>query len=95
MSGKFQNFFDARKRQEPEERPAQPEVPPVPTSESARRVGRPPGGKKSNAEYQQVTAYIRKRTYRLVQIELLEQDTKQDFSELVEELLAAWLERNA
>jgi hypothetical protein len=63
--------------------------------ETPRRVGRPAGGKKSNAEYQQVTAYIRKRTYRRVQIQLLEQDAKQDFSELVEELLAEWLEQKS
>ncbi len=98
MSGKFQNFFDARKKTDQGDEPEQPtltEVPPAeartPTSEPARRIGRPPGGKKSNADYQQVTAYIRRSTYRRAQIRLLEREARQDFSELVEELLTKWL----
>ena len=49
-------------------------------------------GKRSNPEFEQVTAYIRGDTYKKVRIVLLEEAKKREFSELVEELLAHWLE---
>ena len=48
-----------------------------------------PGGKRSNAQYRQVSAYVRKDTHRKVKMALLEVD--REFSELVEELLDGWL----
>jgi hypothetical protein len=54
-----------------------------------RRVGRPPG-KRSDPAYQQVTAWVRRTTYRKVRERLLKQD-RGEFSELVEELLQGWL----
>jgi hypothetical protein len=48
-----------------------------------------PSGKRRNAEYRQVSAYVRKETHRKVKMALLEDD--REFSELVEELLGAWL----
>jgi hypothetical protein len=47
-------------------------------------------GKRSNAEYRQVSAYIRKDTHRKVKMALLEED--QEFSELVGRLLEEWLD---
>jgi hypothetical protein len=47
-------------------------------------------GKRSNTEYRQVSAYIRKDTHRRVKMALLEEDRQ--FSELVAELLETWLE---
>jgi hypothetical protein len=47
-------------------------------------------GKRSNAEYRQVSAYIRKDTHRKVKMALLEED--QEFSELVGQLLEDWLD---
>jgi hypothetical protein len=55
------------------------------------RRGRP-NGKRSNAEFQQVTAYIRRDTYRRVSIKLLDRENKGEFSELIEELLKKWIE---
>ena len=55
------------------------------------RRGRP-SGKRSNAEFQQVTAYVRRDTYRRVSMSLLDRENKGEFSELVEELLQKWLE---
>jgi hypothetical protein len=46
-------------------------------------------GKRSNAEYRQVSAYICKDTHRKVKMALLEED--QEFSELVGRLLEEWL----
>ena len=47
-------------------------------------------GKRSNAEYRQVSAYIRKDTHRKVKMALLEEE--QEFSELVGRLLEEWLD---
>ena len=47
-------------------------------------------GKRSNAEYRQVSAYIRKDTHRRVKMALIEED--QQFSELVGRLLEEWLD---
>ena len=63
-----------------------PTAPPSP----APRIGRPPG-KRSDPAYDQVTAYIPKALYRDVRILLLQEWQDQEFSELVAELLSAWL----
>ncbi len=60
-----------------------------------RRPGRPAIGKKSNPNYRQVTAYVRKDLYRDVTDMLYDEgrgrDTKRkEFSELVNELLERW-----
>lgn len=66
-----------------------------------RRTGRPATGKKSDPNYRQVTAYVRKELYRNVTDTLYDEsrgrdDTKRkEFSELVDELLERWWrERN-
>ena len=55
-----------------------------------RKVGRPPG-KKSNPDYTQVTVYLRKRTHLAAKKNLL--DDGREFSELVEDLVAQWIQR--
>ena len=55
-----------------------------------RRRGRPPG-KRSDPDFEQVTAYIRSRTHREIKIALLREGAGREFSQLVEELLAEWL----
>jgi len=47
-------------------------------------------GKRSNTDYRQVSAYIRKDTHRRVKMALVEEDRQ--FSELVAELLEGWLD---
>ena len=54
--------------------------------------GRPAIGKKSNGEYCQTTISIRKETRKRVKQTLLDAETGQDVSDLVEELLVKWLE---
>lgn len=68
-------------------------IKPAPAPEEA-----PPGtktrvGKRKDPDYDQVTAYVRKETHRRAKIALLEQPDKQEFSELVEQLLTQWLEQ--
>lgn len=60
-----------------------------------RRAGRPATGKKSDPNYRQVTAYVRKDLYREVTDALYDESRGQDmkrkeFSELVDELLEQW-----
>ena len=47
-------------------------------------------GKRSDNDYRQVSAYIRKDTHQRVKIALLQEE--REFSELVEELLSSWLD---
>jgi hypothetical protein len=54
------------------------------------RIGRPKG-KRSDPDYEQVTAYIKSGTYTNVKIELLKEGQKREFSELIQELLDNWL----
>jgi hypothetical protein len=61
-----------------------------------KTMGRPKGNSKRSKvetkEYTQVTAYIKSATHKKVKTELINGDTKQDFSDLVQELLEGWLE---
>jgi hypothetical protein len=50
-----------------------------------------PKGKRSDPAFEQVTAYIRKETYLQIKMALLQEGTDRDFSQLVEELLGAYL----
>ncbi len=53
-----------------------------------KKRGRPKG-KRSNPAFTQVTAYMRKDTYKNAQKALLDED--EEFSELVEDLVSKWL----
>lgn len=64
-----------------------PSPQPAPPS---RPRGRP-AGKRSNGEYAQVTAYIRRDTHLAVKQALLTDGGTKEFSELVQELLTKWL----
>ena len=75
---------DARKV-DAESTPSQP-APPSPAPARGR-----PKGKRSNPAYEQVTAYIPGELYRNVRIGLLQDAKGQEFSELVADLLSAWL----
>jgi hypothetical protein len=48
-------------------------------------------GKRTNPDFEQVTAYVKKDTYRQTKIALLNGEDKLDFSDLVEQLLTEWL----
>ncbi len=75
----------------PVESPARPVTKPDAVAAKGER-GRPATGKKSNEDYCQTTISIRKETRKRVKQALLDAETSQDVSELVEELLTAWLE---
>lgn len=62
----------------------------MPGESNTSRRGRP-RGKRSNPDFEQVTAYIRSRTHRDVKIALLREGDGREFSELIEELLTTWV----
>ena len=55
------------------------------------KVGRPRTGKRSNPDYRQVSAWIRRDTYERVTHKLFTKEGRREFSELVQELLDSWL----
>lgn len=94
---KFKNILDAANKSqdggEVDESVKQVKKSPPPIVESkpeSVKRGRPKG-KRSNPDFEQVTAYVRSQTYRQTKIALLQQSELEDFSELVEELLTEWL----
>ncbi len=62
-------------------------------SPESKKRGRPPG-KRSNPGYTQITAYVRTQTINDVKVELIRRGEKKDASELIEELLSAWLQKD-
>ena len=53
--------------------------------------GRPRNGKRSNPNYKQISALIRKDTHRAVVRALLDEDESRDVSDLLQDLLQRWL----
>ncbi len=84
----------------PETKPAtqkeQPERRPVIAAQHTEKPVKQPQpatvGKYKNPAYVQRTAYIQKTTDYAVKMKLLQQGGEKEFSELVEELLATWLQ---
>lgn len=97
---KFKAILNEAKGQEPLPEPeklpqeSQTKQPhPVTELESEQKRGRPKG-KRSDPNYEQVTAYIRKETHTATKIALLEDSQngqKREFSELIQDLLEQWL----
>jgi hypothetical protein len=56
-----------------------------------KKMGRPKG-KRSDPDFEQVTAYIKSATYTNVRIELLKEGQRREFSELVQHLLDDWIQ---
>lgn len=107
---KFKNILDAAKGRQPEPEPekssqetetTKPEVhleklqlQPVAQLQSEPPKRGRPKAKRSDPDYEQVTAYIKRNTHTAVKIELLKNSQngeKREFSELVQDLLEQWL----
>ena len=98
MSSKFSGILNRAKERDTEPsadepKAAAPPSPAPPVPPPTKKRGRP-SGKRSDADYVQTTAYIHKDTHRDVKIALLKSGGNQDFSELVDNLLAKWLKSN-
>jgi len=57
------------------------------------KLGRPKTGKRSNPEYRQVSAWVRRETYDRVVRRLFVKENRREFSELVQSLLEDWLKQ--
>ena len=93
MSSKFKGILERAKEREAESIGSEdipPPSPALPMDKTAKKRGRP-SGKRSDADYVQVTAYIQKDTHREVKIALLKSGNEKNFSELVDSLLGGWL----
>lgn len=94
---KFKNILDAANKPEDKEavdeevKAVKKTLPPIVDEKSQPAKKGRPKGKRSNPDFEQVTAYVRSKTYRQTKIALLQQEELEDFSELVEELLSEWL----
>ena len=66
---------------------------PTKTTPAAAKIGRPPTGKRSNPDYRQVSAWVRRDTYKRVTDRLYIKEDRREFSDLVQTLLEAWLKQ--
>lgn len=101
MKGKYKGLLDDIKEKQastatPPESPPPSPAPSVEVAESPkaapekRRPGRPKGGKSSNPEFVQTTAYVEETVLIAVKKALL--DVRElDFSSLVNDLLKSWV----
>jgi hypothetical protein len=90
-------------RPAPQEAPVEPApatpraVTPEASDPAGKGRGRPATGKRSNPDYKLYAHYLRKRTHRAATAKLAalhaDDDQRPDLSDLVEELLQAWLGR--
>jgi hypothetical protein len=62
-------------------------------SADAPKLGRP-RGKRTNPDFVQITAYIRKDTHRNVKIQLLKEGKGKELSEVIEDQLSDWLRKH-
>jgi len=82
--GKFDGLLSAKERIEVRETPKSPvKVVPAPKNAKSRAIG-----KRSDPDYTQITAYIKKETHENVMRKIYK---RQELSELLEELLADWM----
>lgn len=82
---KFEGIFAAKGKGAKKPALAQTEQMTDPLSETNRRKG-----KRTDPDYTQISAYIRKDTHRAVMQAIV---TKRDLSDLIEELFAEWLKK--
>ncbi len=93
---KFESILSAKREQAKKPEPAtkqarQTEI--VPTAEVRAPAGKPgrPRAKRSDPNYVQTSPYIKKSTLQAVKMQLLVEGQGREYSELVEQLLAEWL----
>jgi hypothetical protein len=67
----------------------------TPKGRAGGPIGRPVKGKRSDEEFEPTTLYMRKKTKQAVRMRLLEEGSKKKLSDVVEELVAEWVERGA
>lgn len=95
MTAKYKGLLEDIKEKQAGAAPAAEEAPPpspAPTRAPAerRKPGRPKGGKSSNPDFVQTTAYVERSVHIAVQKALLDMKPT-DYSDLVNDLLRKWV----
>lgn len=68
-------------------------APSTPVVEEYPRRGRPPTGKRSNPEWRLYSHYLKRQTQRAAVAKLQALDDGRDLSDVIEELLQAWIKK--
>jgi hypothetical protein len=90
---KFSGVLAKLKQRSVEEQSIAPPASPV-GNEPVRRRGRPPG-KRSDPDYQPTTVLLRKHTKKTAARLLEDIDSRQDLSDLIEQLLGEWIQKQS
>ena len=89
---KFDAVLGQRRTEPSEQTPLTESTQTHDTNQTIKRGKGRPTGKRTNPDYQQVTVYIPRTLHDQVKITLI-QEGRKEFSELVGELLAKWIEQ--
>jgi hypothetical protein len=73
---------------------ARHQVPTETQRETGGRLGRPTGGKRSHPDWTQHTVMLHKGVHRAAMQLLWQQEDRKDMSELLNELLANWVQQH-
>jgi hypothetical protein len=90
---KFSGVLAKLKQRSAETQPPAEPTPPLGT-EPVRGRGRPPG-KRSDPDYQPTTVLIRKQTKKTAARLLEDTNAAHDLSDLIEQLLAEWIQKHS
>lgn len=90
---KFSGVLAKLKQRPAEEQSTAPSSPPLGTV-PVRGRGRPPG-KRSDPDYQPTTVLLRKHTKKTAVRLLEDTDATQDLSDLIEQLLTEWIQKQS
>ena len=90
-SNRFSGLMKARQSDESIPTDETSRVPVEDNNHAVSARGRPRNGKRSNPDYKQISALIRKDTHRAVVRVLLDDGESRDVSDLLQELLQRWL----
>jgi hypothetical protein len=84
----------AKPKQRPAKQPAARQPAPAMAAGAVRGKGRPPG-KRSDPDYQPTTVLLRHQTKKMANRLLEDGSTRQDLSELIEQLLTEWIQQQS
>ena len=93
-NNRFKDVINAARHQPQQEERTIAANPPQPQRPEPAKRGRPTGGKRGNAEYVQVSTFVRKELYKQVRIRLMQMEPEGQFSDLVDHLLTRWIQQN-
>ena len=85
----------AKPKQKREKKKPDDSLSPADKTQSKIKAEKRGAGKSSNPDYTQVLTYVRRDTHNRVKAALIFDERRRDLSDLVEELLAGWVEKQS